>query len=157
MTTMSLFERAGVAVTEPEPMTEVRLGHRSARVRLARKRREALEKLIPILDQLEGKDIYISWCGGARSHFWLTNLKLSRLQVEKGWSAHGGGTSVIVLWGSRGANVRIFTDRLYAVREQEYSGYTLWLVDFWNGFGGNPIDDYSPYGYEALEIKRMKD
>ena len=145
---LCLFEETKAC--EPEPQTEVRLGHRSARVSLAQKRREAIEKLIPILNQLEGKDIYVSWCGGARSHFWLTNLKLSRLRVEK-------GTSVIVLWGSRHANVRIFADRLYALREQEYSGYTLWLLDFWNGFGGNPIDDYRPYGYEGLEIKRMKD
>lgn len=105
--------------------------------------------MVPLLGLL------LSWC--VTSIFWLTNLKLSRLQVERGWSAHDGGTKVVVLWGDRDANVRIFTDRLYAVREQEYSGYTLWLVDFWNGFGGHPIDDYRPYGYEGLEIRRMKD
>ena len=79
---LSLLEET--EVSQPEPKTEVRLGHRSARVSLAKKRREALEKLTSILNQLEGKDVYVSWCGGARSHFWLTNLKLSRLQVEKG-------------------------------------------------------------------------
>ena len=164
MTTMSLFERAGVAVTEPEPMTEVRLGHRSAQISLAKKRREALDKLIPILESLEGKDVYIGWCTGSRGNFWVNNLKLGRLKVETPWwwfdkdhPPKHSGAPVIVLWGNRGGSVRIFTDLLVNVREQEHQGYTLWLVDFWNGFGEYPINHYRPIGFESLDIVRFKD
>ncbi|GAJ17735.1 unnamed protein product, partial [marine sediment metagenome] len=41
--------------------------------------------------------------------------------------------SVVVLWGSRSGQVRIFTDYLVAVREQEYQGYWHWLLDFRKG------------------------
>ncbi|MBA7673194.1 hypothetical protein ES703_81382 [subsurface metagenome] len=163
-TQMSLLEEAGVEVREPEPMTEVKLGHRSTAVAMRKKRRQALDQLVETLDQLEGKDVYIGWCGGARSNFWLNNLKLGRLKVEKPWwwfdkdhPPKHYGAPVIVLWGSRGASVRIFTDLLEKIREQEYQGYTLWLVDFWNGFGEYPIDPFKPQGCESLEIVRFKD
>jgi hypothetical protein len=65
--------------------------------------------------------------------------------------------SVVVLWGRKDASVRIFTERIIDVREQEYQGYTLWLVDFWNGFAEYPIDPYRPSGYVSLQIARLKD
>ena len=152
---LGLFEEAEVEVKQPEPRTPVRVGTRVAQVPLRKKRREALEKLMHVLDLLEGKDVYISTYGGAHNHFWLHNLKLGRLKVER---FRGGDNmpSVIVLWGNRGASVRIFTDQVVNLREQEYESYTLWLVDFWNGFGEHPIDPYRPRGYVSLDIVRFK-
>ena len=57
-TTMSLFEEADIEVREPDPMTTVRVGSRVAQIPLRKKRREALTKLMDILKELEGKDIY---------------------------------------------------------------------------------------------------
>ena len=164
MTTLSLFGQAGVDIAEPETTTEYRLGNRVVQIPLRRKRREALEKLIEVLGQLEGKDIYIGYCGGSHSHFWINHLKLGRLQLEyspyKYPTAPWKGDylpSVVVLWGNRGGSVRIFTDQLVDVREQECFGYTMWLVDFWNGFGEYPINPYRPEGFVSLEIVRFKD
>jgi hypothetical protein len=153
---LTLFERAEVELDKPEPRTTVRVGKRAAEIPLRKRRKEALEKLMAILTQLEGKDVHIGSCNGAHSHFWLNNLKLGRLQVD---GLRGGDRlpSVIVLWGSRGASVRIFTDQVVDVREQEYQGYTHWLVDFWNGLGEHPIDPYRPEGYVSLDIVRFKD
>jgi hypothetical protein len=154
-TQLGLFEEAKVEVRQPEPRTRVWVGTRVAQVPLRKKRREALQRLMEVLSLLEGKDVYISTYGGAHSHFWLHNLKLGRLRVER---FRGGDNmpSVIVLWGNRGASVRIFTDQVVNVREQEYEGYTLWLVDFWNGFGEHPIDPYRPRGYVSLDIVWFK-
>jgi len=58
-TQLDLFNEAKVEVEKPELMTEVRLGHRSAQVPLRRQRRGALARLMKILAELEGKDIYI--------------------------------------------------------------------------------------------------
>ena len=158
MRTLSLFEQAGVEVTEPEPMTRFQVGTRIAQIPLRKRRREALQRLSEVLDQLEGKDVYISTYGGAGSHFWLNYLKLGRLKAQKitGFSSPNL-PAVVVLWGSRGGSVRIFTDQLVNVREQEYQGYTLWLLDFWNGFGEYPIDPYRPRGYVSLDIVKFKD
>jgi hypothetical protein len=155
-TQMSLFEKTEVGPEKPEPRTTVRVGNRVAEVPLRKRRREALQKLMAILDQLEGKDVHISTYGGSGSHFWMNNLKLGRLRVDK-ILGDNKTPSVIVLWGSREASVRIFTDRIVNVREQEYQGFTLWLVDFWNGFGEYPIDPYRPKGYVSLNIVRFKD
>lgn len=155
-TQMSLFEEVEVDLEKPEPRTTVRLGNRAVEIPLHKRRREAVQKLMAILDQLEGKDIHISTYGGSGNHFWLNNLKLGRLRVEK-IPGDGKTPSVIVLWGSREASVRIFTNQLVNVREQEYQGFTLWLIDFWNGFGAHPIDPYRPVGYVSLHIARFKD
>jgi len=93
-------------------------------------------------------------------HFWLDNLKLTRLQLE--WhpsrlkNDHNYIPSVIVLWGSRSACARIFTDYLVAIREQEYQGYWHYLLDFRNGFWQSPIDNYRAH-YACLHITRFKD
>jgi hypothetical protein len=155
-TQLDLFGEAKVNVEEPEPTTTVRVGHRAAQIPLQKKRREALERFGALLDELEGKDIYIGWCGGSRCHFWLNNLKLGRVRVEKHISGNNI-PSLIVLWGNRGGSVRIFTDQVINLREQDYQGYTLWLLDFWNGFGEYPIDRSNPIGYESLDIVRFKD
>jgi hypothetical protein len=155
-TQLSIFEEAGVEVTQPEPKTAVRLGTRERHVNLTKKRREALKEFIDVLAELEGKDVYIGAYGGHGSHYWVDGLKLGRMTVE---SAFGDREvpAVIVLRGSRGSSVRIFTDRAYALRRQEYFGYTLWLLDFWNGFGEYPIDPYHRKGCDSLHIKRFND
>jgi len=159
MTTLSLFEEAGVKVEEPEPMTEVRVGSRVARIPLHKKRREACTKLMGILAELEGKDIHIGSYDAGGKHYWLDNLKLPRLKLDwypPGKYSKGYIPSVIVLWGSRSAQVRIFTNYLVAVREQKYMGYTLWLLDFRNGFWEHPIDNYYSH-YACLTITKFKD
>jgi len=162
VTTLDLFSEAKVAVAEPEPMTEVKLGHRSARIPLKKQRREALARLMEILAELEGKDIYIGSYDAGGRHYWLDNLKLPRLKLDfhpmmyrDKWDSKYT-PQVVVLWGSRGAHVRIFTDYLVAVRTQEYQGYWHWLLDFRNGFWESPIDNYRSH-YACLQITKFKD
>jgi len=157
-TQLDLF--GGVKVAEPEPTTSVRVGSREIQIPLRKRRREACNRLMEILEELEGKDIHIgSYHAGGR-HFNLDNLKLPRLQLE--WhpirlkSDLNYIPNVIVLWGSRGASVRIFTNYLVAVREQEYMGYWLYLLDFRNGLWEHPIDTYYCH-YACLRITKFKD
>ena len=155
---LDLFE--GVKLAEPEPLTTVKLGRREARIPLRKQRREAVTRLMEILEELEGKDIHIGSYDAGGRHFWLDNLKLPRLQLE--WhpirlkSDENYIPGVIVLWGSRSACVRIFTDYLVAVREQEYQGYWHYLLDFRNGFWQSPIDNFRAH-YACLHITRFKD
>jgi len=155
---LSLFE--GVKVEEPEPMTEVKLGRRSVQIPLRRKRREALTRLMEILTELEGKDIYIGSYDTGGRHYSVDNLLLRRLQLEyhpfKFKDDFNYIPSVIVLWGSRSGQVRIFTNYLVAVREQEYQGYYHYLLDFRNGFWEHPIDNFYSH-YACLTITRFKD
>jgi len=155
-TQLSIFEEAGVEVTQPEPSTAVRLGTRERHVNLAKMRRGASKEFMGVLAELEGKDVYIGAYGGHGSHYWVDDLKLGRMTVENVFGDKEV-PGVIVLRGSRGSSVRIFTDRAYALRRQEYFGYTLWLLDFWNGFGEYPIDPYHPPGCDSLHIKRFND
>jgi len=148
-----------VSVAEPEPMTTVRVGSREAQIPLHRKRREACARLMEILAELEGKDIHIGSYEAGGRHFWLDNLKLPRLKLDfypPGRLSKGYIPSVVVLWGSRNAQVRIFTDYLVAIREQEYMGYWHWLLDFRNGFWEHPIDNFRSH-YACLTITRFKD
>ncbi len=157
---LDLFGEAKVGVEQPEPMTKLRVGSRIIQIPLRRRRREALNKLMEILTELEGKDIYISSYDAGGSHFRINNLKLGRLQLEYHPFRFKNDTayipSVVVLWGSRGAQVRIFTDYLVAVREQEYQGYWHWLLDFRNGLWQHPIDNFRSH-YACLHITRFKD
>ena len=157
-TQLGLF--GDIKIEEPEPMTEVRLGHRAAQYPLRKKRREAIAKLLEILEQLEGKDIHVGSYGTGGRHFWLDNLKLPRLRVDfhpYPITKPGDYTpGVIVLWGNRSSQVRIFTDYLVAVREQEYQGYFLYLLDFRNGFWENRLDEFRSH-YACLTITRFKD
>ena len=159
-TQLDLFGEAKVEVGQPEPMTEVRLGRRSVRIPLHKKRREALKRLMEILVELEGKDIHIGSYEAGGRHFWLDTLKLPRLKLEYHPYRFKGDTdyipSVVVLWGSRGAQVRIFTDYLVAVREQEYMGYWHYLLDFRNGFYDSKLDEFKSH-YACLTITRFKD
>ncbi len=159
-TQMSLFKEAQVSVVEPEPMTTVRVGSRVAQIPLRKKRREALNRLLEILADLEGKDVHIGSYDAGGRHFWLDNLKLPRLQLEVHPIRFKDDTNyiprVIVLWGSRSAQVRIFTDYLVAVREQEYQGYWLYLLDFRNGTWEYPIENYKCH-YACLTITRFND
>ncbi|MBN2187286.1 MAG: hypothetical protein JW732_07560 [Dehalococcoidia bacterium] len=155
---LDLFD--GVKLAEPESTTTVRLGQKTAQIPLSKKRREATKRLMEILEELEGKDIYIGSYDAGGRHFWLDNLKLPRLQLE--WypvrlrNDQAYIPNVIVLWGSRSASVRIFTDYLVAVREQEYQGYYHYLLDFRNGFWQSPIDNFRSH-YACLHITRFKD
>jgi len=155
---LDLFD--GVKLAEPEPNTMVRLGRKTAQIPLRKQRREAIKRLMEVLEGLEGKDIYIGSYDAGGRHFWLDNLKLPRLQLE--WhpirlkSDENYIPGVIVLWGSRSACVRIFTDYLVAVREQEYQGYWHYLLDFRNGFWQSQIDNYRAH-YACLHITRFKD
>ena len=155
---LDLFD--GVKLAEPEPTTTVRLGHKTAQIPLRKQRREAIKRLMEILEALESKDIYIGSYDAGGRHFWLDNLKLQRLQLE--WhpvwlkSDQNYIPGVIVLWGSRSACVRIFTDYLVAVREQEYQGYFHYLLDFRNGFWQSPVDNFRSH-YACLHITRFKD
>ena len=157
---LDLFGEAKVKVEEPEPMTPVRAGSRIVQIPLRKMRREACKRLMEILTELEGKDIYIGSYNAGGRHFWLDNLKLPRLRLEyhpfrfKDDSNYIPG--VIVLWGSRNAQVRIFTDYLVGVREQEYQGYFHYLLDFRNGTWEYPIDNYRCH-YACLTITKFKD
>ena len=159
-TQMGLFEEAGVKVAEPEPMTTVRVGTRVTQIPLRKRRREAIKKLVDILKQLEGKDIYIGSYDAGGRHYRVDNLLLRRLQFEfypyRITSSTDYTPGVVALRGSRGACVRIFTNYLVAVREQEYMGYWHWLLDFRNGLWEHPIDNYYSH-YACLQITRFKD
>ena len=150
MNQLGLFETEQLRQCEVEPKTAVRLGTRSAQVALTKKRREATEKLRDVLARLEGKDILVSqYC----DYWWYSGLRLSRLKVD--WSLFGGELpSVVILWGTRGASIRIFLDRLYQLREQYYgNNKPYYLLDFWNGFWQSPIDQYKRGGYQCLHIE----
>jgi len=158
-TQLDLFDEKKVEIERPEPRTKWHVGNRVIQVPLRKRRREAIAQLAGILADLEGKDIYIGTYDAGGRHFWLDNLKLQRLQVENLFSyVHAGETipAVIVLWGSRGACVRIFTDYLTAVRVQEYQGYWHYLLDFRNGLWQHPIDTFKSH-YSCLQITRFKD
>ncbi len=149
-----------VKLAEPEPMTKIRLGGHSTRIPLRKKRREACERLVEILTELEGKDIWASSYEAGGRHFWVNNLRLPRLQLDyhpfRFKDDFNWIPGVIVLWGSRAAQVRIFTDYLVAVREQEYQGYWHYLLDFRNGFYDSKIDEWKSH-YACLTITRFKD
>ena len=157
MPQLGLFDKE-VVNYEVEQKTTVRLGKQSAQVALRAKRRQATEKLKEVLAELEGKDILVSTCDGARSHFWTDRLLLRRLKVEWGW-LNKELPSVLVLWGSRigkgeQQSIRLFLEQLHAVREQYYqNGKAYYLIDFWNGWGEYPIDKYKPIGYVSLQIE----
>jgi hypothetical protein len=159
-TQLDLFSEAKVKVEAPEPTTEVRLGKRSARIPLRKQRREAIARLMEILAELEGSDIWIGSYDAGGRHYWLDNLKLPRLRLDfflaRYQNNHGYIPGVIVLWGSRNAQVRIFTDYLVAVRTQEYQGYWHYLLDFRNGFYDSRIDGFRSH-YACLAITRFKD
>jgi hypothetical protein len=153
MNQRGLFQTVELQHCNIEPQTTVRLGTRSAQVSLRKRRKEATEKLKAILAELEGKDILVSqYC----DYWWYSGLRLGRLQVE--WSSSGGELpNVVALWGTRGATVRIFLDRLYQLREQYHnSGKPYYLLDFWNGFGQSPLEQCRRGGYQCLHIQQAK-
>jgi len=71
---LDLFD--GVKLAEPEPTTTVRLGRKTVQIPLRKKRREAINRLMEILEELEGKDIHIGSYNAGGRHFWLDNLTL---------------------------------------------------------------------------------
>jgi hypothetical protein len=150
MNQIGLFETEELKQCQVEPQTTVRLGARSAQISLRKRRKEVTEKLRAVLAQLEGKDIQFGEYG---DYWWYSGLRLGCLQVE--WNLFGGELpNVVVLRGNRGASVRIFLDRLYQLREQHYgSGKAYYLLDFWNGFGQYPIEQYKHGGYQCLHIE----
>lgn len=158
-TQLDLFGTAKVEVREPEPTTTIRLGRKSAQIPLRQQRREAIKRLAEILEELEGKDIYIGSYDAGGRHYWLDNLKLPRLQLEfnpQHLCDDQDIPGVIVLRGSKAACIRIFTNYLVDVRTQEYQGYRHYLLDFRNGFWESPIDKYYSH-YACLQITKYKD
>jgi len=131
-----------------EPKITVRLGTRSAEIPLRKRNKAAIKKLKEILLQLEGKDILVSqYC----DYWWYDDLRLKRLQVQ--WF----DDSAFVLWGTKGAQVRVLGLRfLYQVREQYTNGKPYYLLDFWNGFRSEPVDKYYRGGYQCLQIRAAK-
>ena len=132
-----------------EQTTTVRLGKQSAEIPLQKRNKAAIKQLKEILPQLEGKDILISQYS---DYWWHQDLRLKRLQVE--WFHNDGG---FVLWGTKRTQVRVWSKRLYQVREQYYGdGKPYYLLDFWNGFGSSPIDSYYRGGYHGLHVRAAK-
>jgi hypothetical protein len=154
---LGLFEQEELKQCHVESRATVRLGKRSAQVPLARRNREALAKLKEILTHLEGRDILVSQhC----DFWWHRGLRLSRLNVQWGSYFYNPELDrcpgVIVLSGRGNAEIRILhPERLYQVREQRYGkGKTEYLLDFWNGFWGNPVSSYQRH-YDCLHIKAV--
>jgi len=160
MNQLGLFEEVKEQDYQVEKKTTVRLGTHSAEVSLQKKRRQAWEKLKAVLAQLEGKDVLVSSYCGSGSHFWADNLLLRRLRVERLGNWNDGKNDppgVLVLWSGARArgmqqSVRIFLDRLFNVRTNDYGDYVDHLIDFWNGWGEYPIDQYRPRGSVSLEL-----
>jgi len=157
MSQLGLFEREELKQCRIESKTTVKLGKRSAQVPLTKRNREALAKLKEILAKLEGRDILV------RQHcdfWWHQGLRLSRLEVQWGSYFYNPELDrcpgVIVLSGRGNAEIRILhPQRLYQVREQCYGkGKTEYLLDFWNGFWGNPVSSYQRH-YDCLHIKAV--
>jgi hypothetical protein len=159
-TQLDLFKETRVEVGRIEPVKTVMLGKRSAKIPLQKQRREAIARLIEVLTEMEGKSVYVGSYDAGGRHFWVDNLRLDRLSLDfyppiyKADPDHIPG--VIVMYGSRSACVRIFTDYLVAVRTQEYMGYWHYLLDFRNGFWQSPIDNFRSH-YACLHITRFKD
>lgn len=129
--------------------TTVKLGNRSIRRYTRKRNKEAKQRLREILAQLEGKDILVSQYS---DYWWYDDLRLKRLQVQ--WF----DDSAFVLWGTKGAQVRVLNLKfLYQVREQyDGSDKPTYYLDFWNGFRSEPIDKYSRGGYQCLQIRAAK-
>ena len=159
-TQLDLFKETRVEIGRIEPVKTVMLGKRSAKIPLQKQRREAITRLIEVLTELEGKSVYVGSYDAGGRHFWVDNLRLDRLSLDfyppiyKADPDHIPG--VIVMYGSRSACIRIFTDYLVAVRTQEYMGYWHYLLDFRNGFWQSPIDNCRSH-YACLHITRFKD
>jgi len=51
---LDLFD--GVKLAEPEPTTTVRLGRKTVQIPLRKRRREAIKRLMELLEEMEGKD-----------------------------------------------------------------------------------------------------
>lgn len=153
---LDLFQ--GLKLDDVEPTTELVVKNKAIRIPLRRKRRQALSRLIEILKELEGKDIWISTYDAGGRHFWIHNLKLERLSLEFFPMKSGDGNllpSVIVLKGRRNAEVRIFTDYLVGVREQRCQDCLQYLLDFRNGLWQHRIDQWHSH-YACLHLTRMK-
>jgi len=150
MEQLGLLDKEELQRCQVEEKTVVRLGRHSAKIPLKRRRREAIEKLKYVLQRLEGKDVLVSqYC----DFWWYNHLRLSRLHTEWGMDTEFL-PCVIVLWGTRGQNIRIFTDHLYNLREQYYSdGKPYYLLDFWNGYQESLGGRYERTGYQCLHIE----
>ena len=160
---LGLFEKVNerriLEDAEPEPLSDVLLGGKTVQYPLRAIRREAIKKLLEALKPLEGKDVFVEFCGGSRSHFWVDNLRLSKMRVDIPSYPLSPKTIPMTIWlrGNRNASVMISTECLRDVRIQEYFGYTLYLIDFWNGFGEYPIEPYKPDGSTSIGIRLFKD
>ena len=152
MDQLGLFEKEEEQNYQIEEKTTVRLGSHSAQVSLKKRRREAWQKLKEVLAQLEGKDILVSqYC----DFWWYNALRLSRLQVS--WLNFRQLPDVVVLWGTRSQNIKIFLGHLYNLREQYYQdGKRYYILDFWNGYQESLGGKYERTGYDCLHIEAAR-
>jgi len=114
MQQLGLLDKEEKQDFEVDKGTTVKLGKRSTRIYTRKRNIEAKQRLKEILAQLEGKDILVSQhC----DYWWYDDLRLKRLQVE--WFYDNSG---FVLWGTRGAQVRVLWLKfLYQMREQYHT------------------------------------
>lgn len=139
-------------------VTPVRLGQRVASVKLNKKRREALIRFVEAMKEAEGKDLAIEVNPGSSGSFRLVGLKLQRMQMQNyppsyfereiPWSVN--------LWGRGNQSIWIDTQLVTGLRVQEYMGFTIYFLDFWNGFDGYPRSPYKPH-YQCLHISVIKE
>ena len=153
MEQLDLLDKEELQKCQVEEKTVVRLGSHSAKIPLKRRRREAIAKLKDVIQQLEGKDVLVSqYC----DFWWYNHLRLSRLHTEWGTDTELL-PCVIVLWGTKCQNIRIFTDHFYNLREQHYlDGKPYYLLDFWNGYGESLSGKYGRSGYQCLHIESAR-
>ena len=65
--------------------------------------------------------------------------------------------AVMVFRGAKGAEIRMFTDKLFGFRAQYHDkGKPYYLIDFWNGFADHPIDKYKHHGYQSLDLEAIR-
>ena len=126
--------------------TVVRLGNHSTRIFTRKKNAEARQRLKDVLTQLEGKDILISqYC----DYWFYSDLRLKKLHAT--WFHNNSG---FVLWGTGGAQVRIiWLKSLCNFREQYNGDKPYYLLDYWNGFGSEPLERYHRGGYQCLQFR----
>jgi len=147
MEQLSLLKKTETKQYDVDKGTVVKLGRHTTRVFTRRRNKEAIERLKEILSQLEGKDVLISQhC----DYWWYQDLRLKKLGAQ--WFHDNSG---LVLWGTKGAEVRILWLKfLYNFREQYYgNGKPYYLLDFWNGFRNEPLNNYYRGGYQCLQIR----
>ncbi len=149
-----------VVLDEPETIAQ-RDGIRTHKTRyktiqipVRRRRREAIKALLPLLKEWVGTTLYVEPSNAGQRHFWTQGLRFDMMRVEFfpwGFNPEKSDLekelpSVIVLWGKKGGQIRIFTDYLEKLRVNDYGDCKHYLLDFRCGVGQWSLDKWhSPY------------